>query len=294
MRLSALATAFLIAAVIVPSPHAGEAIGLEAGMSLNPAAAFYHQGRLDSALARLESLKSQGPWRHKDSVTLFQYLGMASARLGREDSAVAYFSRLLELDSLFQFPTNENPQVLRAFAKADGRRPDRQVAAESRSVAEDGTVAEGESAAESGRAAKGDSTLAMSIGPGSGAHSPVPAPAGRFSLVDSCAPGAGDREGSRSPQHGRIGLAMGALPFGAGWFAGRRTGHGVALGLLQAGGLALSVYASGRQSREQGDAYRVMDEEELSSVRSWQWVQRVSLSTALGAYLFSLIASAGD
>ena len=36
------------------------------------------------------------------------------------------------------------------------------------------------------------------------------------------------------------------------------------------------------------------DKEELAQIQQWQWVQRVSFSTAVGSYLFSLIASAGD
>ena len=50
------------------------------------------------------------------------------------------------------------------------------------------------------------------------------------------------------------------------------------------------------------DGYHLLDlksrngtqDSELDSVHGWQWVQRVSLSTALGAYLFSLIASSGE
>jgi hypothetical protein len=87
---------------------------------------------------------------------------------------------------------------------------------------------------------------------------------------------------------------MGAIPLGGGWLARREMKHGIALGLLQAAGLGLSLYASGRISASAGDAFGIQNDDELASVRKWQWVQGVSLSTALGAYLFSLIAATGD
>ncbi|HKP94835.1 MAG TPA: hypothetical protein VJ385_03660, partial [Fibrobacteria bacterium] len=118
-------------------------------------------------------------------------------------------------------------------------------------------------------------------------------------MADSGAPGgaapAEARSGAGEAAGGRkIGLAMGAVPFGAGWLTDHKVKRGLALGLLQAGGIVLSLYASHMQTAEQNDAFKTRDEGELATVQTWQWVQRVSLSTALGAYLFSLIASAGD
>ncbi|HKP97012.1 MAG TPA: hypothetical protein VJ385_14775, partial [Fibrobacteria bacterium] len=100
MRYPALLVPIAVAVAAATAPAAPAA----SQASINKAAAFYHQGRFDSALARLESLKIQGPWKRRDSLSLFQYLGMSSARLGREEQAVDYFSGLLGLDSLFQFP----------------------------------------------------------------------------------------------------------------------------------------------------------------------------------------------
>jgi len=76
--------------------------------------------------------------------------------------------------------------------------------------------------------------------------------------------------------------------------ARKQVKSGLVLGFLQAGGLFLSIYASELQSNEQNDTYAVRDHQEMTHLKQWQWVQRVSLSMALGAYLFSLIASAGD
>lgn len=70
-------------------------------------------------------------------------------------------------------------------------------------------------------------------------------------------------------------------------------GHGLALGLLQAGGLLLAAHASGVQSRAQNDPFGLEDHERDQVLR-WQTVQRLSLGTAAGAYLYSLIASGGD
>jgi tetratricopeptide (TPR) repeat protein len=243
------------------------------GSSVNQAAAFYHQGRFDSALVHLESLKSQGPWKRRDSLSLFQYLGMASARLGHETEAVGYFSRLLELDSLFQFPRNEDSQVLQAFARAQEQR----VAAPS-----------GLSAFPTSAPAPPASLPGNAAGPADSARTDK-RKTKSFSMIDSGGPA-----GKASPPSGSIGLAMGAMPLGAGWLARHKVRQGLAFGLLQAGGIVVSMYASGMQSRETNDAFRIRNKDELATIQAWQWVQRISLSTALGAYLFSLIASAGD
>src|SRR4051812_42038538 len=85
--------------------------------SLKQAAALYHQGRYDSALAVLGTCRARA-LKHRDSLALFQYSGMASARLGRSEEASGDFRALLDMDSLFQFPRNEDSAILAAFAQA--------------------------------------------------------------------------------------------------------------------------------------------------------------------------------
>jgi len=67
----------------------------------------------------------------------------------------------------------------------------------------------------------------------------------------------------------------------------------LSLACLQAGGLALSFYASSRITALDGGPEGT-DPGERKSELGWQWTQRVTLSIALGAYLFSLIASKGE
>jgi hypothetical protein len=243
------------------------------GAPVSQAAAFYHQGHFDSALARLEALRDTAGLKRRDSLSLHQYLGMATARLDRAAEAEGHFIDLLGLDSLFQFPRNEDPAVLAAFDRARTERAER-----SRP-----------------RLAPPPEPVAQTFGPAfrDTARIPeAPAAAPAPSPIPFALPVASGDAGARTVP--KIGLAMGALPFGTGWFSRRRTGHGLVLGILQAGGIILSIYASDRQTRSERDSFGVQDQDELSSVQGWQWVQRVSLSTALGAYVFSLIASAGD
>jgi hypothetical protein len=87
---------------------------------------------------------------------------------------------------------------------------------------------------------------------------------------------------------------MGAIPLGGGWIFRGRKKQGWTLAILQAGGLALSFYASSQISAAERDADGIRDHAELGNELRWQWTQRVTLSVALGAYLFSLIASKGD
>lgn len=269
--LAALALAVLPAALSAqaPSPSPSQSA------SIHQAAAFYHEGRFDSALARLEALKTQGPWKRRDSLSLYQYLGMASARLGHGDEATGYFSELLGLDSLFQFPRNEDPMVLESFTRAQGQRA--AVAAASGSPP----------------SPPGPVPPAPDAVPAPGRDVPGPAAPGirpgKISIADS-----GSTGGKPDAHHRNLGLALGALPMGAGWLTHQRVATGVALGLLQAGGIALSMYASGIQTRQAGDRFGTQDDGEVASGQTWQWVQRVSLSTAIGAYLFSLIAATGD
>ena len=255
-----------------------------ADSTVKQGAGLYHQGRYDSATAILESCLGQGQLKRRDSLALFQYLGMASARLGKPDAARERFRTLLTLDSLFQFPRNEDPAVLDAFARARAEK------AAPAAIPEPAAVI----------------APPVAAVPPAGAPiaAPATAPAAKLSFADSGTGLAAATPELRTalpppdritPETGRrgIGLAMGAVPLGGGWLARSKIKHGATLALLQAGGIALSMYASGQISSRSGDAYGTQ-ESELDSVHGWQWVQGVSLSTAVGAYLFSLIASTGE
>ena len=243
-----------------------------AGGPLQRAATLYHQGRYDSALIQLESFRAQAPLKRRDSLSLLQYSGMASARLGLEADAAAHFGGLLGVDSLFQFPRNEDPLVLAAFARARRER-------ETRSAMPAPPLP-------SPAPAAATATEAMTT--------PPPAAPARFAFADSGTGQAAPAGPAAVPQRSKgIGFALGAVPLGGGWLARREMKHGLALGLLQAAGLGLSLYASDRISAAQGDPEDIEDNE-IGSVRKWQWVQRVSLSTAVGAYLFSMIAATGE
>jgi hypothetical protein len=247
--------------------------------ALNHAASLYHQARFDSARARMESLLSDEGWRRRDSLMLYQYLGMASSRLGADADAVSRFGRLLELDSLFQFARNEDPDILRNFAAA--REARRQAALP------------GESPRAAGSA----------VIPAPGAAMPHRLDAGTArepAGLESALPGApppdplraASADGFGTPRK-RMNLALGAVPLGGGWLARERTGHAVTLGLLQGGGALLSLYASQQLSRARNDRWGAEDGREVDMMVRWQWVQAVSLSTAVGAYLFSIFASGG-
>jgi hypothetical protein len=84
---------------------------------------------------------------------------------------------------------------------------------------------------------------------------------------------------------------MGAVPLGGGWLAEGHYKQGLALAFFQIGGAALSLYASSRITAEEKDLYGIQNDRELGNVHKWQWTQGVALSTAVGAYLYSLIAS---
>lgn len=259
---------------------AGFLVGAQAGAPLQRAAALYHQGRYDSALAALEDCRANPSLKRRDSLSLLQYSGMASARLGREEDAATHFGGLLGLDSLFQFPRNEDPTVLAAFARARRERETRTVMP----------------------APPLPSPAAAPISAALTTPTPTPTAAtARFAFADSgTGTGTGTGLAASSASDGGtrrsrgIGFAMGAVPLGGGWLARREMKHGITLGLLQAAGLGLSLYASDRISASGGGAFGIQNDDELASVHKWQWVQRVSLSTALGAYLFSLIAATGE
>lgn len=226
--------------------------------ALNQAAGLYHQARYDSSRVRLQALLAEGSWRRKDSLLIFQYLGMSWSRLGQDSAAQLRFQDLLGLDSLFRFPSNEDSGILRNF----------QAAREARSA-----------------------PLAAS---------PTPSPPLPIALAESASASPGPAPDNpalaliRPPPEGpKMTLALGAVPLGGGWLVRQRKSHGLTLGLLQVGGLLISVYASEMQNRAARDDYGTQDSEMKASI-GWQWTQRVSLSTAVGAYLFSIIAAGGD
>jgi hypothetical protein len=265
------------------------------GAPVSEAASFYHQGRFDSAITRLEALKASGDMKRRDSLSLFQYLGMASARLGRVPEAEGYFTTLLGLDSLFQFPRNEDPKVLSAFASARAQlsvpRAMPPVPPAAPPVQPVGPMGVDDSGAAASPVAASPAAPAQDA-PLVVAGITLAETGAAGTAGGSGSPGATGRQALGNPP--RIGLTLGAMPFGTGWFVRNKVKHGLVLGILQAGGLALSVYASDMQTREAQDPFRIQDKGELDDVKRWQWVQRMSLSTAVGAYIFSLIASAGD
>jgi hypothetical protein len=210
---------------------------------------------------------------------IFQYLGMASSRLGRDAEAVDRFGSLLAVDSLFRFPRNEDAAVLRNF----------RAAREARNSPVTVTPAVPPAAP-----APEDPAPAAAVAPDPGPAIPAaPAPslaaAARGAVPPPDSP-LRDRGGDGRPA---MNLAFGAVPFGGGWMARERMGYGLSLGLVQAGGLLLSIYASEMQSKAQDDREGLQPGERPAAVR-WQWVQAVSLSTAVGAYFYSIFASGGD
>lgn len=251
---------------------------------LNRAAGLYYQARYDSALATLEGLLGGGPWKRRDSLSLYQYLGMSSARLGRDSTAAGYFSSLLSLDSLFRFPKNEDAAVLAAFAHAREKRLSRAPTPVTSVLPSDPDSA-GDDAAEP--AASHDFQAA-----------PTPAPAVAAAPATSLSPATAPARASASAldgsaPHRPMTLAYGAIPFGGGWFARNRYRSGLSLGILQAAGLVLSMYASEMQSRDQNDSYGLRAPE-VNGAEGWQWTQRITLSIAVGAYLYSIFASKGE
>ncbi|MBW8887292.1 MAG: hypothetical protein JF616_05970 [Fibrobacteres bacterium] len=254
--------------------------------SLKRAAALYHQGRYDSALAVLETCRTIA-LRHRDSLALFQYSGMASARLGKSEEANADFRALLELDSLFQFPRNEDSAILASFAQAQQGR--------SASPSKDNDSASGrDSPPRVASAGRGTGTaLPVSLIVPSDKLVPIPSYPGSGPSAGSAPPAPFPSSAGKNGPPG-IGLAMGAIPLGGGWLYRGRRKQGLTLAILQAGGLAFSLYASSQMSAAERDADGIRGHAELGNELRWQWTQRVTLSIALGAYLFSLIASRGE
>lgn len=244
--------------------------------ALNRAAALYHEGRHDSARVRLESLLAESPSSRRDSLMLLQYLGMAHSRRGEDTAAVARFRELLSLDSLFRFPRNEDPAVARNFETARRERLAHVAGAAPKPIAGGPMPVTHVPAGAVGTVGTvGTISAAPVAGPGARPLPPATAEA-PLAVAD--------------PRPLPMSIALGAVPLGAGWLARGQTAHGAALGILQVGGLLLALHASSIQSGIQGDAYGLEAGERERATR-WQWTQRISLSTALGAYLYSIIAA---
>jgi hypothetical protein len=272
----------LIALLLLAETRAEEKHAGNPSPELNRAAGLYYQAKYDSALAGLEKMVGTGPWKRRDSLVLYQYLGMSSARLGHDTAAVGYFGSLLALDSLFRFPRNEDPSVLAAFKRAREKKTP---------------------AAASAPPAAVIAPVAATLPKDTLAGAPPPPDTARVTNHITTAPAA--PEGSRlaalpppalteqAAQGPRMTLGFGAIPLGAGWMARGHRGRGAALGALQIAGVVVSAFASEMQSRSQNDAYGLTDRE-LSAAEGWQWTQRVSLSVTTLAYLYSIIASTGE
>ena len=233
---------------------------------LNRAAALYHEAKYDSAYGDLVGLLADGNWKRRDSLVLYQYLGMTCARLGRDSLAAEYFAGLIGVDSLFRFARNEDPVMLDAFQRgklfASGKR--------------------GKSPIPLSDAASGSRPEAAAAGPAQ--LTPT------ASLFATPAPTPGDA----ALHEARMNLAYGAIPFGAGWMARNRMKRGVTVGFIQLAALVVSGYASEMQNREQQDLDGLGSGKQLSAAQNWQWIQRISLSVAVGGYLYSIISSGGE
>jgi hypothetical protein len=298
MRFRATTIALLLLGAAGAATDGPAADHPRASADLNEAASLYHQARFAPALARLQTLLSESAWKRRDSLMLYQYLGMASARLGRDSSAADYFTALLALDSLFRFPKNEDASVLAAFKQARFRRSARPTPPETPAQPPVVAAPETPDRADSLPAAPPAAALAATSPappPAAASVTPMlptpPMAASAFGPGTGGGPAPGAVPSGRSPE---MNFAYGAIPFGAGWMMRSRVKRGVAMGLLQAAGLLFSGYASEMQSREQNDQYGLKDGRELSSSESWQWAQRVSFSLAAGTYLFSIFASMGE
>lgn len=260
MPRAALLLALGAALGAAPSPAAaGDAAALQ------QAAGLYHQARYDDARAGLEELMDQEGWRRRDSLMILQYLGMSYSRLGADSAAVSRFGDLLEVDSLFRFPSNEEAGIRRNFQAARKSRAARRAAASAAPAPVPAT----------------DPAEPAAQAPAAGTASASPPPLAAAGVPDD-------------PSRARMSLALGAVPLGGGWLIRKRRLHGVSLAMVQAGGILLSVYASGQQDRMREDLHGIEAGRERDLMVRWQWVQGVSLSTAVGAYLFSIFASGGD
>ncbi len=295
--------AVTLAAILfcAPAPAIGDAsVGAAPAVSANPAvkvsttsvairraAGLYHRGAFDSTLAILHELEGTGPWKKRDSLAWLQYSGMASARLGRDSAATVYFTGLLSKDSQFQFPRNEDSLVMAAFLSAvtgDSGNAEDSIAVSRSSLP---------SGSDAGTTARPTNPVSVVFQTQGKADRPIETASSSRDTQASKPVAAGATNRFDGSGH-RVGFAYGALPLGAGWVARGKVKSGIAFGILEVGGLAFSIFASEMQTRINRQEFGVRDSRDLSGQNGWQWAQRATLSTALGAYLFSIIAASGD
>lgn len=245
--------------------------------ALNHAVSQYHQGNYALALSEFDSLKNEANATHRDSITLFQYLGMASTQAGWDSKAVHYFTVLIQIDSLFQFPRNEDARILQNFSLASQTQPNPEKPPIAEAPPISGTPLMGETAtAPAAGAAPNPTTLRVLPQ----TLEPQPAPQQTPNIF--------------ATNTNKIGFAYGAIPLGGGWMMQNKNLKGWTLGLLQVTSIALSIYASEIQSDLQNDSDAIHNNSEKTTLKQWQWTQRISLTTALGTYLYSIFSALGD
>jgi len=215
---------------------------------LNEGVKLYHQGNFEEANDFFNNLKNPIDASHRDSLTLFQYLGMTATQLGSDSLAIDYFSTLIIVDSLFQFPSNEAEGILKNFSAAH-------VLKQPPEILEIDPAPQNQ-----------NQTQAQ----------PLPFTATELSGTN------------------KIGFVYGAIPLGGGWLIKEKKITGWTLAALELAGFALSIYASEKQNDFQNDFDAIHDNAEKTSVKNWQWTQRISLSVALGTYLYSILSATGD
>ncbi len=86
--------------------------------NINAAVNDFYNMNFQKSWDVLDSLKNNASLSKTDSIEIFQYLGMNAAKLGQDSLAVDHFYQLLLLDSLWQFPENEDESILKDFKVA--------------------------------------------------------------------------------------------------------------------------------------------------------------------------------
>ncbi len=79
--------------------------------------------QIRTALGLLQKAKTEGPYRFKDLVRLYEHLGLAQAYLGHTEDAQASFSVLLALDPRHRLSYGLSPKATRPFEKARQNAP---------------------------------------------------------------------------------------------------------------------------------------------------------------------------
>lgn len=230
------------------------------GSSLEKSLEFFNNGDILAAKPILDSLSNAEGQSHQDSLLIWQYLGMCNSLIGLDKPALSAFSQLLKMDSTWRLPSNEDRRILRLFEKAlkDLHTEKAETIKPALNLPRD-TVSQRSSARDS---------LAQALQ----IELPV------SSLTEA-----------KKPLK-KMDLSHGLIPLGIGWVIQSHPKTGLAYGMLQLGGLAVSIYASSRQSTIKNDGNGI-EYEEQNDVRRWQLVQQISLSTSVITYLSSVLLS---